>query len=295
MDRADCRRLLRRPAQRLVVAPLALDALSAALAKRVGFDVVYLGGGALGYVRGVSEALLTATELAEATRAITEQVEVHVLVDGTTGFGDAVHTARTVRLVERAGAAGIELEDQPAPKRAHHQKHSGGLDHIVSTEEMAGKIGAAVDARDDPDFLIVARCNGRWNDSVSLDETVERCAAYEAAGADLLLVFPRTPDEVRAIAAATAVPLATMTPTGLTPDELAAAGYPLSIDAYSATVVGYRALKQAYERLRDGLPVTETFEEALDVLREVGETIGMQALYDIEAKTTERALYAPAR
>src|SRR5829696_3585913 len=141
---------MRRPADELVVAPLALDALSAALAKRTGFYAVYLGGGGLGYARGVSEALLTATELAEATRAICERVDVAVVVDGGVGFGDAVHMARTIRLIEQAGAAAIEIEDQVAPKRAHHHK---GIEHLVTTDEMAGKIAAAVDARQSADFV----------------------------------------------------------------------------------------------------------------------------------------------
>src|SRR5688572_11482713 len=115
-----------RPAGELVVAPLALDALSAALAKRVGFDTVYLGGGGLGYARGVTEALLTASELVEATRAICERVDVAVVVDGGVGFGDAVHMARSIRMLEQAGAAAVEIEDQVAPKRAHHHK---GVEH----------------------------------------------------------------------------------------------------------------------------------------------------------------------
>src|SRR6185295_5012788 len=95
--RRDFRQRIVRPACDLVIAPLALDALSAALAKRVGFDAIYLGGGGLGYQRGVSEALLTSSELAEATRAITERVEIQVVVDGSVEFGDAVHMDRTIR------------------------------------------------------------------------------------------------------------------------------------------------------------------------------------------------------
>ena len=104
-----------RPATELVVAPLALDPLSAALAVRTGFEAVYLGGGGLGYARAVSEALLTTTEMAEACRQMTERVDVAVVVDGGVGFGDALHMARMVRLLEQAGAAGVEIEDQVAP------------------------------------------------------------------------------------------------------------------------------------------------------------------------------------
>src|SRR6185503_6414940 len=154
--RRDFRKRIARPAGDLVIAPLALDALSAALAKRVGFDAIYLGGGGLGYQRGVSEALLTSTELAEATRAITERVDIQVVVDGGVGFGDAVHMDRTIRLIEGAGAVAIEIEDQVSPKRAHHHK---GVEHLVPAEEMAGRIEAAVEAKRDAGFAIIVRCN----------------------------------------------------------------------------------------------------------------------------------------
>src|SRR5689334_6641743 len=110
--REELRRRVSRPAGELEVAPLALDALSAGLARQAGFGTVYVGGGGLGYARGVSEALLTVTEVAETSRAIAECVDVAVVVDATTGFGDALHTARTVRLLEQAGAAAVEIEDQ---------------------------------------------------------------------------------------------------------------------------------------------------------------------------------------
>src|SRR5215217_4333778 len=156
MSRAGLRGRVHRPADATVIAPLALDALSAALARQVGFDTVYVGGGGLGYARGVSEALLTLTEVAEVTRGIAERVDVDLVVDATTGFGDAVHTSRTVRVLEQAGAAAVEVEDQMAPKRAHHHK---GVDHMIGSEEMVGKIEAAVAARTDPDLLLIVRTN----------------------------------------------------------------------------------------------------------------------------------------
>jgi 2-methylisocitrate lyase-like PEP mutase family enzyme len=274
-----------RPADELVLAPLALDALSAALARDVGFGAIYLGGGALGYARGVSEALLTATEVAEATRAITERVDVDVIVDGTTGFGDAVHVSRTVALLEQAGAAAIEIEDQLAPKRAHHQK---GIDHMIPMEEMVGKIEVAVESRSS-DLVLVARCNALSHDG--LEDALARLAAYAQAGADVLMVFPRTQDELAAISAATTLPLAAFAPGELPAEDLRAAGFSLLCDPYSATLLTVRALRDGYETLRDGGSVVETPERAHAELRAVVDLIGMQELFAIEARTTERELY----
>lgn len=275
-----------RPAAALVVAPLALDALSAALARRTGFDAVYLGGGGLGYARGASEALLTATELAEATRAIAERVDVAVIVDGGVGFGDALHMARTVRLIEQAGAAAIEIEDQVAPKRAHHHK---GVEHLVSTEEMAGKIAAAAEARVDGDFVIIARCNALRHEG--LERALARAVAYVEAGADMLMLLPRTEDDFTAVSRATTAPLAAMSIGDTRSAEtLRAAGYALAVDPMSATVLGFRALKAGYEALRHGAGIGLSRDEILATIAEVGATIGMEVLYALEARTTEREL-----
>ncbi len=279
------------PAREVVTAPLALDALSAALAVEMGFGAVYLGGGGLGFQRCVSEALLTATEVAEATRAITERIDVAVVVDGTTGFGDAVHTWRTVRMMEQAGAAAIEIEDQLAPKRAHHQK---GVDHMIAVDEMAGKVEAAVQARSDPDFLIIARCNALSHDGV--DDALRRMSAYSAAGADMLLLLPRSDGEFHAVSGNTGLPLVAMMPTGgRTDSQLADAGYRLKLDAFSATLFGYRAIRAGYEVLRQGRELAGSMDEALDELSEIGATMGIETLYGIEARTTERERYANDR
>ncbi|MEO8540045.1 MAG: isocitrate lyase/PEP mutase family protein, partial [bacterium] len=205
VDRKEFKARLARPASEMVVAPLALDALSAALAKRVGFDTVYLGGGGLGYQRAVTEALLTATEVSEATRAITERVDVNVIVDGGVGFGDPVHLARSIRLLEDAGAAGVEIEDQVAPKRVHHHK---GVEHHVSCTEMVDRIKAAVNARRDGDFVIIARCNTFAQEGT--DASLERLARYAEAGADLLMPITRGDEQFAAASTATVVPLAAM-------------------------------------------------------------------------------------
>ncbi len=282
--RSDLRARLVRPAQELVVAPLALDALSAALARRAGFDTVYLGGGGLGYQRAVTEALLTATELSEATRAITERVDVHVIVDGGIGFGDPVHLARTMRLLEDAGAAAVEIEDQVAPKRVHHHK---GVEHLVSPREMAGRIRAAADARRDAGFLIIARCNAFAHEGI--EPTIERLALYAEAGADLLMPIARSEEQHAAASNATELPLAAMViGPGRPAAEMLAAGYALAVDPMSAQVLAYRAMRAGYESIRAGDGFGMTSRETMATIREIGETIGIDALYEIESHTTER-------
>jgi 2-methylisocitrate lyase-like PEP mutase family enzyme len=283
MSRRSFRARVARPASDVAVAPLALDALSAALARQVGFDAVYVGGGGLGYARGVSEALLTLTEVAEVTRAICECVDVDVVVDATTGFGDAVHAHRTVRVLEQAGAAAVEIEDQLAPKRAHHHK---GVDHMVGLEEMAGKIEAAAAARSDPDLVLVVRTNALSHDG--LDDALERAEAYAAAGADMLLVLPRTAEELAAVGAATSLPLVTFAPAGVGRDALREAGVTLLCDPFSATLVGVRALREGYRTLLEGGDVVDP-GQVRGELHEIGEIIGIERLYAIEERTTERS------
>ena len=169
----------------LVVAPPAPDALSAALARRAGFGAVYHGGGGLRYARAVSEALLTATELAGATRAITERVDGAAVVDAGIGFGDAVHMARTVRLLEQAGAAAMAIEGQVSPKRAHRHK---GAEHLVPTEEMVGRIRAALVARKGATPVVIVRCNPLSHEGIA--RTRDRIAAVTTGSTVPLAATP---------------------------------------------------------------------------------------------------------
>lgn len=287
--RAEFKQKMRRGSGEVVLAPLCLDPFAAILARRAGFDCVYVGGGGLGYALGVSEALLEARDVAEAARRIGERVEVAVVVDGGVGFGDAIHTAHAVRLIEAAGAAAVELEDQVAPKRAHHHK---GVEHLVSTEEMCGKLEAAVDARRDGDFVIIARCNAPQIEG--MERALERARAYQEAGADVLMLRARSDAEFGQISRATSAPLATLASWTLKPDaEMAAAGYTLVMDPNSATVLAYRALTAAFESMRAGRGVGLSREAVLATMQEVMQAIGLEELYAIEAATTEKETPAP--
>ena len=145
-----------------VFAPVCLDPLMARTLEGLGYGAAYLSGGALGFQLAVSEALLTLTEMAEAARRITARSSIALIVDGGVGFGDAVHTSRAVAEIEATGAAAIELEDQVAPKRAHHHK---GVEHLVSLETMVGKLEAAVAARDSTPTSSSSRARGQCGTS----------------------------------------------------------------------------------------------------------------------------------
>jgi methylisocitrate lyase len=190
-------------------------------------------------------------------------------------------------MLEMAGAAAIEIEDQVAPKRAHHHK---GVEHLVPAEEMCGRIKAALDARRSAEPVIIVRCNALSHEGI--EPTLERLAAYEEAGAEMLMALPRSQEQFEAVSKGTRVPLAAMTiGPGRPKEEMLAAGYPLSVDPMSATVLAFNAIKAGYEGIRDGTGFGMTGPEVMAVIHEVGDTMDIQDLYDIEARTSERAHY----
>ena len=221
-------RLNRAPA---VLAPGVFDALSAALAEQAGFEALYLSGASIAYTAlGRPDiGLVSMTEVAEVLGRIRERVALPVIVDADTGFGNALNVQRVVRLFERAGATVIQLEDQSFPKRCGHLQGKS----LISAGEMAGKVRAAVDARDRA--LIMAR-----TDAIAVegfDAALDRAERYLEAGADILFIeAPEDAAQMQAITArfAARVPLlANMVEGGRTPlaatDELSALGYRLVI------------------------------------------------------------------
>jgi len=222
------RRLLDRPG--VLLAPGVVDALSARLAREAGFEAVFMGGNATTAVRlGTPDVgLMTLTEMADQAARIADAVDLPLVVDADTGYGNAMNVQRTVRQFARAGAAGLHMEDQSAPKRCGH--FAGKT--LISTAEMQAKIKAAVDARENPDFLIIAR-----TDAIAVDgfgAALERAGAYAAAGADMLMFGPPAGMDEFARAKALGKPIvAILDTTGRTPvvppGELAAAGVKLGI------------------------------------------------------------------
>jgi methylisocitrate lyase len=177
------RRLRELIAQRAVVLPGAFNALTAIQVERLGFDAVYVSGAGLAAARGLPDiGLLTMAEVVADAGTIANAVAVPALADADTGYGPPLAVMRTVRAFERAGLAGIHLEDQDSPKKCGHLPGK----RLVSVSDMARRIGAAVTARSDPDFLIVARTDARAVEG--LDGAIRRARAYVNAGADA--VFP---------------------------------------------------------------------------------------------------------
>jgi len=236
--------------QGFVIMPGVPNAGMARQVEHAGFDAVYLSGaGMANATAGVPDiGLLTLTEVAQLANYVANAVEIPAIVDADTGFGGAENVARTIRELERAGLAGCHIEDQEFPKRCGHLAGKS----LIDVEEMAGKIKAAVSARRDEDFMIIARTDTRAVENV--DGAVERARRYLEAGADA--IFPEAlqrADEFKAFAREVKAPLlANMTEFGKSPllsfRELSDFGYRMVIFPQSAFRV---SMKASDEFLRD--------------------------------------------
>ncbi len=168
----------------ILVAPGVFDALTAALAAQAGFEALYLSGAAVAYTRlGRPDIGLTSvSEMADTMALIRDRVDIPVIIDADTGFGNALNAQRTMRLYERAGANALQVEDQTYPKRCGHLAEKS----IIPTTEMVGKIAAMADARASDETLIIAR-----TDAVAVEgfeAAIDRAEAYVEAGADALFI-----------------------------------------------------------------------------------------------------------
>jgi methylisocitrate lyase len=235
--------------------PGVFNALTARLAERAGFQAAYQSGAALSAsLAAVPDVgLVTQTEFAAQGHYLAAAVSIPVISDADTGFGEALAVERTVALFESAGLAGLHLEDQQMPKRCGHL--SGKT--LVPTAEMVSKLKAAVAARRDPNFVIIARTDGRANEG--MEAAIERACAYVEAGADM--IFPEaleTPDEFGRFASAVKVPLlANMTEFGKSPllsaSELAKLGYAAVLFPVTTLRVAAKAVEEALAQLaKDG-------------------------------------------
>lgn len=179
-----------------LLAPGIYDALSGLIAEQSGARAVYLSGASIAYTRfGRSDVgLVSVSEVHDTLAAVTDRIQIPVIVDADTGFGNALNVQRTIRNFERAGAAAIQIEDQSFPKRCGHL--DGKI--LIKQDEMVGKVKAAVDARTANDTLIIARTDARAVEG--LQEAIDRAHAYQEAGADILFIeAPRSFDEMKTI------------------------------------------------------------------------------------------------
>mgnify|MGYP002780624594 CR=1 FL=1 len=241
-----------------VVLPGVFSPLAAKLAERIGFRAVYLSGGALSAGNGVPDiGLLTLTEFAAAAQLTAQATSLPLLCDADTGFGQSLNVERTVAMFEAAGAAGIHLEDQEMPKRCGHLSGKS----LVAPEEMAAKVRAAVAARRDPNFVIVARTDARG--VTNFDDAVARARLYLEAGADA--IFPeamQSADEFARFAKLVPCPLlANMTEFGKGPlidvKTLGEMGYRMVLFPLTAFRVAMRAAEDTLTELfRTGTQAT---------------------------------------
>jgi 2-methylisocitrate lyase-like PEP mutase family enzyme len=180
----------------ILVAPGVYDALTAALAAQAGFEALYLSGAAVAYTRlGRPDIGLTSvSEMTDTMALIRDRVDIPVIIDADTGFGNALNAQRTMRLYERAGANALQIEDQTYPKRCGHLAEKS----IIPTQEMVGKIAAMADARASDETLIIAR-----TDAVAVEgfeAAIDRAEAYVEAGADALFIEAlRSVDEMKMV------------------------------------------------------------------------------------------------
>jgi len=232
--------------------PGAVNAYCALLAEQAGFKALYLSGAGVANASfGLPDlGITTLADVLEDARRITAATELPLLVDADTGFGSAFNIARTVREMERAGVAGIHLEDQEQAKRCGHRPNKT----TVAVEEMTDRLKAAVDARRDGDFVIMARTDAFAREGRAA--SLERAAAYVEAGADMIFAEALyTLEDYAAFTRAVAVPvLANLTEFGLTPQftvaELKRAGVKLVLYPLSAFRAMSRAALEVYETIR---------------------------------------------
>lgn len=269
----------------ILVAPGAHDALTARVIEKSGFKAVYMTGyGQAASVLGKPDiGLLSMTEMLDRARKFTSAVDVPVIADGDTGFGNAITVMRTVEEYEAAGVAAIQLEDQVAPKRCGHMLGR----KVVSLEEMVGKIEAAKAARKDPDFVIIARTDART--VFGIDEAIRRAKAYEAAGADVIFVESvENEEEMKRVNEELKVPtLANMVEGGRTPlltnKELEDLGYNLVIYPTASTYVVAKAMFE----LMDALKADGTTAKSIDKMitfPEFNDLVGLGEYAKLEEK-----------
>ena len=277
----------------LIHAPVSYDPLSARIAESLGFSMAYLGGYAFGASTCITEPLTTMTEMVQGAGRIARSINIPLVIDGDAGFGEPMHTMRAIREMIWAGVAGTHIEDQHFPKRAHY--HRDYREHVVSLEEMLGKLRMALRARDeeDPDFVIIGRTDAMRTDGY--EEGVRRANAFLEAGVDLVMLFPNDDEETERAAHDVEGPVVYVNSPGnrigrpvLSAQRLEELGYKLVVDAASPILMALRAVRHAYEALKEGaLPIDPA--EAVALRKDLEDLVGLEEFYKIEEETVEKA------
>ena len=277
------RRLLESP--ELLLAPGVAECVGARLVAEQGFDALYMTGAGTTATRlGMPDVgLLGVTEMADNAGRIAEAAGLPLIADADTGYGGPINVRRTIQCYERAGVAGVHIEDQSWPKRCGHLTGKT----LIPLDEMGAKVRAAVDARTDPDFIVIAR-----TDAIAVEgfeAALDRARAYEQAGADVLFVeAPGTMEEVEAIPQALTRPaLYNMAMSGKTPvlgaGEIEALGYGVVIYPGLSLSAAIPAIRGALASLRDTGSVESNHGEMAS-FRDFFELMGLEAVQELESR-----------
>ncbi|OZI49594.1 isocitrate lyase/PEP mutase family protein [Bordetella genomosp. 4] len=270
---------------RTLVAPGASSPMVAKLVEKTGFQAVYMPGGGVALERhGVADlGLITMSEMVEVAASIVQAVNIPVIADADTGFGNALNVQRTVREYEHAGVAAIHLEDQVFPKRCGHLAGK----ELIPLEIAAEKIRAAVEARRDPNFMIIARCDAL--SVTGLDDVLRRCEAYLDAGADMLFVESLSSHDhiARIPQLLPARHLFNMTSSGKTPplhaDEVGRLGYQLMILPNFATLAAIKSVETVLVEIKNSGSVAHILDRCAS-FTEFTELGGLRQFQRIEQR-----------
>src|SRR5712692_649528 len=269
----------------VLVMPGVYDALSAKIAVRAGFEVIFITGYSVSAtLLGEPDfGILTQTEVLSAAQRICSVAPTPVIVDADTGYGNAINVIRTVKELIRAGAAGMFLEDQVWPKRCGHMKGK----QVIPLEEQLKKLGAVIDARGQDDLYIVARTDARQ--ALGLEEAIGRGIAFKKLGADAVFIeAPESKEELREIARHVPGPLvANMIERGVTPlmapEELKEIGFQLIVWPLGPLYASAKALQRVYSTLHSQGTTVSILDHLLS-FNEFNAIVGLDDKYTLDAK-----------
>jgi methylisocitrate lyase len=271
-----------------IVAPGAYDPISARVVQSLGFDTIYTGGYMSGAHLAVTEPLMTLTEQAEVGARVARSVDLPVICDADAGYGEPVHAMHTVRTFEKAGVAGIHIEDQVFPKRASYH---AGLEHVIPLDEFLDKMRYALQARADSDFLIIGRTDAFTAVEGDMSEAIRRGNALRDLGVDV--VMPRGVRQKHDLETfrqgVPDIPLLVIAGTDdITVKEYEDLGYQVIIYATTPIVAAVNGLKQVYQSLKETGHIGINAQQVAAMRAEVEGLISLPEYQRVEAETTER-------
>ncbi len=273
--------------------PSVYDPMGARLVEQSGFQATYVGGYVSGASKAITEPLLTLTEQVEIASEVASSVTIPVLADAGAGFGEPLHTRRTVKEFITSGLAGIHIEDQLFPKRAHYHKN---MVHAITPTEFKDKIEFACKTRDElePDFLIIARTDTCRE--LGLEEAISRINIAAEVGADMGLLFPRTKEEAIEAVRQSKIPLVYVQSRGnrdnrplFSRNELEDMGYAMCIDAQIMLLVAFDAQRRMLSELKNTGDFSLLSQESnIQIRQEIEDIINLEEYYKIEKSTVEK-------